>query len=189
MLAVGLLAGCSEEKPKEEAVETVTQDTKKVTTTEWKETSFGEMKDVKGVTPLQEEKFKAGPMNVEITNVRIVEIKPVDKLKESFGNKETAKAIVADIKLENTVSEEIFYAPSQEKIVLDNGRSVRGVNTVEDASGGKMEGNQKSEGSTVWVLEDGEEDIKTFELPILQPADMNNQKQYEGATTLKFEVE
>lgn len=101
---------------------------------EWEETDFGKIKivgvgynDEVGIdgtdSPLKP--VEMGPMNLYIKELNVIEIKPTDEAIEFFfDGEEKVKAVIIDMKVENTTEDDVTFDPNQSVLVTDTGEQV-----------------------------------------------------------------
>ena len=204
MLALALLAGCSEETgkeevkpvPKEEQVEETTSDTEnfdesgivqlegmgKVTTV-----GVGYNDEIdEGDTP---KAIKMGPMELTINGVHVLHIDTDEDGKQLYFNgKEKAAAILVDMKASNTSDGDVTFNPNQAIITTDTGEQLESDIMLMGEAGGDFLGKVEKEGQTWWLLKNVDKEIKKITMVFSPPTDMESWDDLAEEKRVEFEV-
>ena len=79
------------------------------------------------------------------------------------------RAVVVDMKAENTSEQDISFHPNQSIIVTDTGEQVESEMFLMGEAGGDFLGKVTKEGQTWWLLKNLDPDIKSLKLIISPP--------------------
>lgn len=133
--------------------------------------------------------IKMGPVNLEIQSVNILDVNPNEDSKELFFNdQDKVKAIVIDMKSENTSDKDITFNPNQATIVTDTGEQLESEMMLMGEAGGDFLGKVKKEGQTWWLLKDPNKDIKTVKLIISPPYQSDSIEDIGDEKRLEFDI-
>ncbi|MCM3030397.1 hypothetical protein [Niallia sp. MER 6] len=139
-------------------------------TGEFHEEGFGTMKTV-GVgyndevgidgTDAEVKPIQMGSMNLYINGVGIFEVEPEEDAKTLlFNEQDKVKAIVVDMKVENTSEEDMTFQANQAIVVTDTGEQLESEIGLMGEAGGDFLGKVSKEGQTWYLLKNLDEDVK-----------------------------
>lgn len=114
-----------------------------------------------------------GAMKLYITHLEISKIYTTDESKADFDNKDTAYALIVDMKAENTSNDDISFYPNQSIITTDVGEQIEDIPLYSGDVGGDFLGKVSKEGRVLWILNKDPEKIKKIKLIISAPTDKN----------------
>ncbi|WP_406945718.1 hypothetical protein ACJA3J_05575 [Halobacillus sp. SY10] len=112
--------------------------------------------------------IEMGSMKLTIGSVGVMQIEPIDEMKNLFNGKNKVKVVVMDMIAENTSDEDVSFHPNQSTIVTDTGEQVTSDLFLSGEVGGDFYGKVTKEGQVWWILNDAEKEINNIKL-ILEP--------------------
>ena len=131
---------------------------------------------------------KMGSMNLYISSMHIVDIKPTEASKTFFDDQDQARAIIVDMKAENTSEQDIIFHPNQSIIVTDTGEQVESDMLMMGEVGGDFLGKVTKEGQTWWLLKNLDKDIKKVKLIISPPQIADTYEEQGKERRLEFDI-
>lgn len=165
---------------------------------EWEESDFGKIKvagigynDEIGIdgTDSPGKPLELGPAKLYIDSLSVLDIEPDEDNKElMFEGKDKVKAIIIDMKAENTSDDDVEFYPNQSILVTDTGEQLESDMFLMGDVGGEFLGKVKKEGQTWWILKDSEKDIKTIKMIISPPHSADEWEDLAEEKRLEFEV-
>lgn len=164
-----------EEKPADEAPAEVDEEE----SGEWEEADFGKVKIV-GVgineeigmdgTETEGTPIEFGPMKLQLSELAVLEIEPTgDAAELYFEDKEKVKAVLMDMKVENTSEDDITFNPNFSEIVTNTGEQVESDIILSGDPGGDFLGKVTKEGQAWWILKDPDAEITSIKIIINPP--------------------
>ena len=187
-----------EETVEEEPKEDETPRDKAEETGEWEEADFGKIKiagvgynDEVGIdgTDSPGKPIEMGPMKLFIDSVAVLDIEPTDEAVESFfDGKKKVKAVIMDMKTENTSDGDMTFYPENSQIVTNTGEQVDSEMLLTDEIGGDFLGKVKKEGQAWWILKDPDKEITSIKMVIHPPYTSDAYEDEGEEKRLEFEV-
>ncbi|MBN6887034.1 hypothetical protein ACUXCC_002044 [Cytobacillus horneckiae] len=135
------------------------------------------------VTPIE-----MGSMKLFIEGVAILDVEPNEDMKMMFNDKDKAKAVVIDMKAENTSEDDITFNPNSAIIVTDTGEQVESEMLLMGDAGGDFLGKVTKEGQTWWLLKDLEKEVKELTMIVSPPYKTEDWEDEGEEKRIKFEV-
>ncbi|MCA1028348.1 DUF4352 domain-containing protein [Cytobacillus kochii] len=132
--------------------------------------------------------IEMGPMKLFIESVAILDVEPNEDMKFMFDDKDKARAVIVDMKVENTSDDDITFDPNSAIIVTDTGEQVESDLMLMGDAGGDFLGKVTKEGQTWWLLKDLEKDVKELTMIISPPYKTENWEDEGEEKRIKFEV-
>lgn len=132
--------------------------------------------------------IEMGPMKLFIDGVAILDVEPNEDMKMMFNDKDKVKAVVVDMKAENTSDDDITFNPNSAIIVTDTGEQVESEMFLMGDVGGDFLGKVTKEGQTWWLLNNLEKDIKEITMIISPPYKTEDWEDEGEERRIKFEV-
>lgn len=132
--------------------------------------------------------IKMGSMNLYISELHIVDIKPTESSKTFFNDQNNARAIIMYMKAENTSEQDITFHPNQSIIVTDTGEQVEPEMMMMGEVGGDFLGKVTKEGQTWWLLKNLDKDVKKVKLIISPPQNTDTYEKQDKERRLEFDI-
>ncbi|MGD7007639.1 hypothetical protein [Metabacillus sp. 84] len=131
---------------------------------------------------------KMGDMNLYINGGGIMDIELDEEAKYMFDDQDNVRAIIMDLKAENTADKDVTFHPNQSIIVTDTGEQIEAEMMMMGEAGGDFLGKVTKEGQAWWLVKDLNKDIKKFTL-IVSPAYLTDSMEEMGEEQrIEFEV-
>lgn len=167
-------------------------------TGDWEEADFGKIKavgfgynDELGIdgTDAPLKPLEMGPMLLEIGMLAVVDIQPDEDSKELFfDDKSETRAVIIDMKVENTSEADVTFDPNMAVIVTNTGEQLEPDMFLTDSFGGDFLGKVKKEGQIWWILNDIEQEVTSVKLIISPPYNTDDWEDLGEEKRLEFEV-
>lgn len=133
--------------------------------------------------------IKMDSVELEIEALHILEVEPDEDARALFFNdEEKVKAIVVNMKTENTEEKDLEFHPDQSLMITDTGEQIESEMGLMGDVGGEFYGKVKKEGQTWWLLDNHDEDIKSVKMIINPPYDMDEWSDLADEKRLEFEI-
>lgn len=133
--------------------------------------------------------IEAGPMKLDIMNVLVFEVEPNEDAKTLFfDEKDKARTIIMEMKVENTSDQDVTFDPNLSVIVTDTGEQVEPDMFMMGDQGGDFLGKVKKEGQTWWLLNDLEKDVKSVKMVIPSPYKTEDLEDLAEEQRVEFEI-
>lgn len=133
--------------------------------------------------------IKLGSANLTIEQLHIVDIEPTDDAKQLYFNDEDkVRAVVIDMKAENTSKKDIMFHPNQSVLVTDSGEQVESDMMLMGEVGGDFLGKVTKEGQTWWILKNTSKVIKNIKMIISPPTDNQTLEDIGKEKRLDFQI-
>ncbi|MCY8103375.1 hypothetical protein [Bacillus mojavensis] len=130
-----------------------------------------------------------GSMKLYINSVDVLEIQPDDDAKSLyFNDQDKVRAIVVDMKAENTYSKDVTFDPNQAVIVTNTGEQLESEMGLMGEVGGDFLGKVKKEGQAWWILKDNSKDISSLKMIISPPSDAKTYDDLGSEKRLDFDI-
>ncbi|MEK5107015.1 hypothetical protein MHI57_09585 [Cytobacillus sp. FSL K6-0129] len=153
------------------------------------EEGFGQVKVIAN-GPNEAKKIDMGPMKVELSNIRVVDVELDKEMVEYLNDgRETSRGIIIDITAENTTEDDITFDPNQAIIVTDTGEQIESDLGLMGEAGGDFLGKVTKEGSTWWFLDNIDKDVKKITVIISAPYDTQTGESIGEEKRIEFEIE
>ncbi|MDX8288820.1 hypothetical protein SLL00_03405 [Metabacillus indicus] len=110
-----------------------------------------------------------GDMNLFINGGGIMDIELDEEMKPMFDDQDKVRAIVVDMKAENTSDKDITFNPNQAIIVTDTGEQLESEMMFMGDAGGDFLGKVTKEGQTWWLVKNFDKDIKKLTMVVSPP--------------------
>lgn len=168
-------------------------------TGEWEDKDFGKVRvvgvgynDEVGIDGKEDtpgKPIEMGPIKLFIDGLMVLEVEPNEDMKELvFEDQDKVRAIVTNMRAENTSEDDVEFYPNQSIMVTDTGEQVESDMLLMGDIGGEFLGKVKMEDQTWWILKDPDKDIKTVKMIINPPSDANSFDDLSEEKRLEFEV-
>lgn len=148
------------------------------------DTEIGKMTLVKIIKP--NESAQAGPVNLEIRTISIVEIEPLDSVKSMFEDKDRITTIGIAMVAENTSDDTISFHPNQGTIVTNTKEQKQASIFISDEIGGDFIGQVKKEGKILFLLDSEPDEISSITYVIEPPFSTEDFQQVGNKSTFEF---
>lgn len=133
--------------------------------------------------------LKMGSMQLEISSVDVLDIKTDEEVRDMFFEGETEiRAVVIDMKVENTTEEDITFDPNLSTIVTNTGEQLEPLIFLSGEAGGDFLGKVKKEGQTWWMLNNKEEDVTEVKLIIAPPYATDDMEDTAEEKRIEFDI-
>lgn len=133
--------------------------------------------------------IKMGSAELEIENLRILQINPDEDGKELyFDDREKLVAISVDMTARNTTDTDIDFHPNQSVIVTDKGEQVESDIMMMGEAGGDFLGKVEKEGQTWWLLDKENTDYENIKMIIPTPYSSDDWEDEAEEKRLEFEI-
>ncbi|MRX70833.1 hypothetical protein GJU40_01460 [Bacillus lacus] len=129
-----------------------------------------------------------GTMNLYINSVGIVDVEPEEEMKYIFNEQDQVRAIIVDMKAENTSDKDITFNPNQSIIVTDTGEQLESEMMFMGEAGGDFLGKVAKEGQTWWLVKNLDKDIKKLTLVVSAPFSTDDWEDVGEEKRIEFEV-
>ncbi|KXJ36484.1 hypothetical protein M8C22_11580 [Bacillus spizizenii] len=149
---------------------------------------YNEELDINGIdTPSKP--INLGSMNLYIAGVDILEIKPDDDAKSLyFNDQDKVRAVVLNMKAENTSSKDVTFNPNQAVIVTDTGEQLESQMGLMGDVGGDFLGKVNKEGQTFWLLKDNTANISSLKVIIPPSHDAHNNEKLSDEKRIDLKI-
>ncbi|UAT29488.1 hypothetical protein K7T73_12850 [Bacillus badius] len=138
-------------------------------------------------TPLKPVQF--GSMNLYINQFHIMDVTPNEEAKALyFNDQDKVRAIVVDLKAENTAEGDVTFDPNQAVMVTDTGEQIEAEMGLMGDVGGDFLGKVTKEGKAWWLLKKLDKDVKSVTMIISPPYGTQDFEDQGEEKRLKFEV-
>lgn len=132
--------------------------------------------------------FKMGSVNLYINKVGVVDVEPDEDMKTMFDDEEKVRAIIVDMKAENTSDEDVTFYPNQSIIVTDTGEQLESEMMFMGDAGGDFLGKVTKEGQTWWLVKNLDKDIKKITLIVSAPYSTDDWEDESEEKRIEFDV-
>ncbi|MEI3604931.1 hypothetical protein SPD48_04445 [Pseudogracilibacillus sp. SE30717A] len=105
-----------------------------------------------------------GPVMVKISNLRVGNLKPADEDKAAFDNKEKVTLVMIDLKLKNTVDEDVVLSINEAFLTTNTGEAIEADKLISELVGDPFFGKGEKEGNIIFVLDTPAEEINELDL-------------------------
>ncbi|WP_224930411.1 hypothetical protein [Bacillus safensis] len=133
--------------------------------------------------------IKLGSAKLTIEQLHIVDIDPTDDAKQLYFNDEDkVRAVVIDMKAENTSKKDVMFHPNQSVLVTDSGEQLESDMMLMGEAGGDFLGKVTKEGQTWWILKNKSKVIKNIKMIISPPTDNQTLEDIGEEKRLNFQI-
>lgn len=165
---------------------------------EWEDADFGKVKavgfgynDEVGIdgteSPLKP--VKLGPIDLEVSGLMVVDIEPTEDAKTMFfEEQDKVRAVIVDVKSENTSEKDVTFDVNTSLIVTSAGEQLDSDMFLTSDVGGDFLGKVKKEGQIWWITDNMDEEITSVNLIIAPPYSTDEWEDLAEEKRIEFEV-